>query len=577
MITVLRLASAAAIGAATFLTVSAVSTPQAHACGCFAPPDPSVPVVQAGERIVFQRDAGVVTAHIQVQYAGPAADFGWLLPMPAIPEVGVGTDELFTQVIRQTQPLYRVNYEFKGNCPFDPNRSGGGGAPGSDSSTEGDDGGGGSDSPLVFEDAVGPYDFAVLRADAKQPMLDWLDENGYFVPAGTDDVVDAYIRPNAYFLALRLQKGNDAGDIQPVVVKYASDLPVIPIILTSVAADPDMGVQVWVVGDSRAIPRNYFHTRINDARVDWFNAGANYAEVVTNAVDEAEGHHSFVTEYAGTTSIMDNQLDYPGRFGDPAELRAIADPITYVSYMTQNGYTIPGSFDQFGLPQWSSQALAVLQRHLPVPEAILEQDVSPGRYYSEISYWMGPYRQENPEHFSEENLTYDPVAMTQELEERVVAPSREAAQLFVDNPYMTRLFTTLSPHEMVKDPVFSFNPDLPEVSNIHEATGTYYCGLFSNDTPSTAPLVLTTEDGFELSYPDGTGINPFENVDMPWSWQTQILREEGAPETVTDNRGAILAALDFGGGCSVAGARGGLGSLLLLGLALVWARRRWRA
>jgi hypothetical protein len=272
---------------------------EANACGCFVPPDPTVPIVQAGERIIFtmrpnwQTPGGggsggtIVEAHIQIQYSGLAAEFGWLLPLPSEPEpLELGTDELFAQLINTTQPKYRLDREYQGNCPFDPNNPGGfgGGAP-SDSEADGDDRGDGQ-GVLVLEDSIGPYDYAVLRADAKQPMLDWLNENRYFVPAGTDDAVTAYIRPGAYFLALKLRGGNDVGDLQPVVVRYQSDLPMIPIVLTSVAADPDMGVMVWVMGDSRAIPRNYYHTVLNDAAVDYLAAGANYVDLVTRAADE---------------------------------------------------------------------------------------------------------------------------------------------------------------------------------------------------------------------------------------------------------------------------------------------------
>src|SRR5690606_5179910 len=243
---------------------------------------------------------GKVTAHIQIRYNGPAEEFGWLLPLPSQPTMKVGTDELFLQLIQQTQPLYRLQAEYVGNCPFDPNRGGGfGSSSGGESAPDADNGGGAGGegyNPLVVRDTVGPYDYAVLRADQKQPMLDWLDENGFFVPTGTDDAVDPYIRPGAYFLALKLIKGNSVGDIQPVVVEYESDLPMIPIVLTSVAADPDMPILVWVLGEHRAIPRNYFHTRINDAELDWLNFGQNYLDVVTDAVDEADGHHSFVTE-----------------------------------------------------------------------------------------------------------------------------------------------------------------------------------------------------------------------------------------------------------------------------------------
>src|SRR5438067_803846 len=79
----------------------------ANACGCFTPPDPSVPVVQAGERLLFSVDGGQVTAHIQIQYAGAAGDFGWLLPLPSVPTLELGSDEVFNDLITQTQPKYR--------------------------------------------------------------------------------------------------------------------------------------------------------------------------------------------------------------------------------------------------------------------------------------------------------------------------------------------------------------------------------------------------------------------------------------------------------------------------------------
>jgi hypothetical protein len=149
--------------------------PDAHACGCFAQPDPSVPIVQAGENIAFHMENGVVTAHIQIAYAGPAEEFGWLLPLPSVPTMSIGTDELFVQLIQQTQPVYRLNAEYVGDCPFDPNRGGFGRG---DASAPGEDGGGGGAgggddyNPLVLRDSVGPYDYAVLRADERPPMLD---------------------------------------------------------------------------------------------------------------------------------------------------------------------------------------------------------------------------------------------------------------------------------------------------------------------------------------------------------------------------------------------------------------------
>lgn len=567
---------AVGISSASYLA----STNEADACGCFVPPDPTVPIVQAGERILFGMENGVVTSHVQVQYAGAAEEFGWLLPLPSIPDMELGTDEVFAQLIAQTQPTYRLDREYKGDCPFDPTRSGFG-SPSNDSGAEGDGGKSGEGgSPLVLRDTIGPYDYAVLRADDKQPMLDWLDTNGFFVPTGTEDVVGPYIRPNSYFLALKLLKGNDVGDLQPVVLKYESDLPMIPIILTSVAADPNMGVQVWVLGDDRAIPRNYHHTKINDAALDWINAASNYVKVVTDAVDEIDGHHSFVTEYAGSSNVMVDVLDYQGRFGNIDELAAKTDLIEFVNYVNYNGYPLQGNGFNGFQPQYSSQLLAILKRHFPVPGALLEEEITAADYYWNISYYLGSYRDQFPEKFQDLDLEFDAAEIAKELDERFITPTLSAGEMFRKHDYLSRLFTTLSPNEMTKDPVFSFNPDLPEVSNIHTGVLTYYCQLLNNPTIANTPAVLMTEQGFKLTYTNGTGeadaINPWPLVDMPQSQSQEILREEGSPEVVIDNTNLITAALSAereGGGCSVGGGASN-SYLLLLALGLLAIRRR---
>src|SRR5262249_21374216 len=131
---------------------------------------------------------------------------------------------------------------------------------------------------------------------------------------------------------------------QPVVVKYASDLPMIPITLTSVAAQPDMGIQVWLLGAGRAIPRNYAHTILDDAQIDWFNGARNYTDVVVRATREAAGRHTFVTEYAGPSNVMVGLLDPPGRFGTQAELAAQPTKDAFINYLYTHGYALGGSF-----------------------------------------------------------------------------------------------------------------------------------------------------------------------------------------------------------------------------------------
>lgn len=572
-----RVLAAAGGAALCFSFASALYPTAAAACGCFAPPDPSVPIVQAGERILFAHENGQVTAYIQVQYSGKPGEFGWLLPLPAVPKtkagtdgIDVGVDELFTQLLGTTQPKYRLTrvYDECSNNPtsrnssdsvlLSPGASGATGAPGSAPPP----------SPLVIQDSVGPYDYAVLKADNKDLMVQWLNDNHYFIPTGTLDAAAPYLRPGAFFLALRLKAGLAAGDLQPVVLRYQSDLPMIPIILTSVAAQPNMGIQVWMLGAGRAIPRNYYHTVINDSQVDWLSAGQNYNDVIIKAVGEADGHHSFVTEYAGTSAVMQKVLNRPGRFGDLTALAQVKDPSTYVQVVLGNGFTVNG------------QLTAILSRYIPEPAALKAQNVTLAQYYQNINFYLGQDRTNNPRKYDDiaaALAAFDPKAATDELSAKIVQPTLDAGGVFDAFPYLTRLYTTLSPADMNKDPVFSYNPSLPDYSNIHQATLTYHCaGFFSKERYSNA--TLQTESGFtvQMTAADADA-NKWTAPPVPFSQQIQTLLEVGPPQTVVDNTGIIKSGLGTGG-CSLVGF-GGTGAssavgLLLASAGVLLARRR---
>src|SRR5512146_2187102 len=79
----------AALGAAMLPARSA------EACGGFF--CSQIPVTQAGEHLLFSVDQdsegnSIVTAQIQIQYTGSAADFAWVLPLADVPELSVGSN-----------------------------------------------------------------------------------------------------------------------------------------------------------------------------------------------------------------------------------------------------------------------------------------------------------------------------------------------------------------------------------------------------------------------------------------------------------------------------------------------------
>lgn len=536
---------------------------RSEACGCFATTTTSTPVVQAGERILFAVNQGVVTAHIQIQYAGDPTQFGWLLPLPSVPTLKVGSDQLFAQLEARTAPSYTLTstptcqrQSFTFGCAS-PSLSGG--ARGNEMHT--------APSPLVTEGSVGPYEYAVLDASDQNAMLGWLTENRYVIPNGTAGALAPYVHPGAYFLALKLQSGKSTGDLAPVVVSYASDAPMIPLILTAVAAVPGMGIKVWLLGSKRGVPRNFHHVVINDAVLAWRDEVSNYAQVVTAAVAEAPEKHAFVTEYAGSSTVMSGVLADSARFGNERDFTGITNPYEYLLALYAHRFAQDEALTLD--PALVRMLIAAIPR---TPENAHIGDLE---FLSRLDLWFPPSLA--PEDagtvddagtiddagVSQDGGTatgFDPVALTATIFRDYVTPLREANALFDAHPYLTRLFTTLSPQDMTADPVFGFNENLPPVALEHAAAEDVGCDR----------SVLVTPQGWRL---DGRVLPA--GGSMPSAWKVEVLREEGAPEVVTDNTDPIVRALPpgqaatKGGGCSVV-----VDPLTLVAVALLAMRRR---
>ncbi|HRI51384.1 MAG TPA: DUF2330 domain-containing protein [Pseudomonadota bacterium] len=582
---------AVSLGAALTAAPMFVASP-AHACGCFAATNVASPVVQAGEKILFAKQNGMVVMQVQVEYSGQPSDFGWLLPLPAVsmtsagaPGIEVGSQEVFDVLSRFTQPTYSLT-----TIPCGASRNGPTVGCGSSdlfaSAAEDAPGNLAPQTPLVKQSSVGPYDYAILKADNKTEMFNWLMTNGYVIPAGTDGAVAPYIRPGAFFLALRLKAGQTAGDVQPVVLRYQADLPAVPINLTAASATPNMGVLIWVLGPARAIPRNYYNTVVDDAQLDWLNSVKNYADVVAKAVREIDGHHAFVTEFAGSSAPLTNALGPSTRYDfiDQLGLTRETDPVLFVQAIlgTRSGSTT----QRFAL---NSQLTAILGAHIPLPAALIANQVTPSDYYANLSYYLDSDRRQNPTKYADiaaALAAFDPVTLVMQLKERIVAPTLVAQTLFADPtlPKLTRLYTVLSPDDMNLDPAFSFNAELPDVPKDHQATLQSACP--KDGFPSA---VLTTSGGWKVEIPAASAnMNSYPTLSIPYAQRVEQLMDTGMPKVTVDNADTIQKSLAAAGpgaqGCTALSdgrrrptAGAGLMGLMGLGIGLLLLRRRPRS
>lgn len=471
-----------------------LATPPALACGgLFCQ---NIPVEQAGERIIFFADGETVTAHVQIQYQGAAKDFSWIVPTPTQPTLRVGTERLFQALRNTTRPTFQVEMErTDGECAqMDFAMSArAGGVPMAATAESG--------VTVVEERPVGPFDTAVLQANDSAVLKKWLTDNEYIVPPQVDPLLDPYVAGKYYFIALKLRKDRDAGDMQPITFTYAATKPGIPIRLTGVAATPDMGVFVWVFGKHRAVPDNYRHAAINEARIDWFGQGGNYAQVVTEAMNEAGGQ-AFVTDYAGSNSVIDPSAFEPGPLESLVqELAGIADPVQFTQRVLANarqlqqspgisiGRPFPGGGDD--------KAIAFLKRHVPKPSTL--SGLTDEEFYYGIEKYAGV--------LTAAQVSVNGKRVEAELEETVVGPARDISEKLKTHPYLTRLYSTMSPEEMTQDPTFVFNPDAEEMSNVHVAKGVRLCS--SNYNEFNAPVELTLKNGLKfVVQPSGRGVRP---------------------------------------------------------------------
>jgi hypothetical protein len=173
--------------------------------------------------IVYFKD-GREDLIIQVQYQRARADdFGWIVPIPSIPEIDTESQELagiFTELSRLT------NDDLPSSFPWDRERGsgydGGGGG-----------GGGYGGVTVVQQELAGIYEVTVLVASSAADLVAWLTDNNYSVHEGSEPVFQDYIDRGWCFVCMRLESSRDLfGSLHPLRVSFSSDLPVYPMRLT---------------------------------------------------------------------------------------------------------------------------------------------------------------------------------------------------------------------------------------------------------------------------------------------------------------------------------------------------------
>ena len=489
-----------------------------------------VPIDQAGEQIVFHQSGDIVTALVEIQYVGDAENFAWVVPVPGLPELDIGSDLVFSALEPATRPRFFLDQTGAG-CPVTAtdeddglNSTDGGSTP--------DEAGNNTGVEILETVTIGPFDIQIITSDDATALNAWLTANNFDLTDRGSELIAPYVAEGMNFVTLKLAQSQGVGDIQPLIMRYQSERPMIPIRLTAVAATPDMGITAWFLGNHRAVPLNYLHVTPNYALLNWYtgtnNAYASYQSLITAAMDEAGGQ-GFATDYAGTDFSFLNQIPTSAQLSATlTTLDTADDDALFVANLLQSGNPFP-----------QSKSLEILRRALPLETGENET------IYSSPSQLN--------ERFDDETLAAARIHIIEELTNTVIEPLGVSLAVFDGASYLSRLYTTLSPEEMTLDPVFAFNAEVDDQPLDRWATMHRRC---ESDTDFWT-LTLgpgTGRNGEQVIDAEGTPpgftaplLNPAELNEQLAVWRAVQMTENGEGEEVINN-GNKPAASNSGGG-----------------------------
>ena len=485
---------------------------EANACGgnfCDTGPT-AMPVDQSGENILFVIDETSVEAHIQIQIdtSTEAEKFAWVIPVTALPEFSVGSEIFFDNILAGSVPSYGMqqNADFCGDAGDE-----GGGDPANSTGDEGLTGSGTGDGDgdpggpeVVFKGSVGVFDIAVLDGGTVEGVMSWLEANEYQQDPNAMPILGQYLEEEFLFVALKLND-TKTENIHPITIKYDGTEPCVPIRLTAIAATDDMDIRTFFLDDARVAPKNYRHVLVNPLKLDWFNNADNYKEVISMAVDADEANgNAFVTEYAGPSNVISLAGVYSGSW-DSAPYAALVDsPVGVADLLfSQDLMFCDIDWDDTCTPL-HPLLQGILDEYIPVPDG-----VNPVEFWDCMECFAGQIDLD----------AWDAAAFAATLDERIIEPGFHATELVQQNPYLTRMYTTISPSEMNADPIFGVNTTLPDINNIRFATQTLHCdGSTTVELPDGRQVLFAP--GAVLEWPD------FQD-EMPWD---EDIDQEGMAE-----------------------------------------------
>jgi hypothetical protein len=184
--------------------------------------------------------------------------------------------------------------------------------------------------------------------------------------------------------------------------------------------------------------------------------------------------------------------------------------------------------------------IPLLRKFVPAPPS-----VNDGLFYNGVINGISTYVQQI------DMSAWDGPLFAQEYEERIAKPGKHGEQVLIEQAYLTRMFTTISPNEMTEDPEFFARPDLPTVNapafGVPASTTDPTRKILDQSAQlrrtCTGQRVMNVPSGREVALPSASSSWPQLPDEVPWAERVEEIPASGPALVLKDNTQAINDAL----------------------------------
>src|SRR5437773_143094 len=206
-------------------------------------------------QVILVRDRNKTVITMFNDFQGNLKDFAMVVPVPVVlqkSDIKVVDQQIFTTLNEYSKPRLVEYYDQNHCAQYMYDKMLRGSAPRALDEVVVTGYGANKKQETVKIEAkylVGEYDILILSATESAGLKTWLDENGYKIPAGAEEVLEPYVKSNLKFFVVKVneqeKKKLPGNFLRPIQIRFNSPKFMLPIRLGMANADGDQDLIVY--------------------------------------------------------------------------------------------------------------------------------------------------------------------------------------------------------------------------------------------------------------------------------------------------------------------------------------------